>query len=107
VEEKDEILGFLGHDLVDPLGARLGTIEGFYLDEDETPRWVAVLSGGIERPVPLLGAESVGTELRVQYAKELVVDGPVVDLSASPIWPKAASQHFGVGAPLGPPIRFP
>src|SRR5689334_19113339 len=100
MEQKNEILDFLGLDLVDAFGQRLGTIDGFYLDEDGTPLWVAVVSGGAERPVPLVGAESVGTGLRVGYAKDLVVNAPACDLSTSSTWPSALGEHFGVGAPL-------
>jgi hypothetical protein len=106
--DSPDMFSFLGHDLVDQSGERLGRIEGFYLDEVDEPQWVAVAlaAGGAERVVPLEGAEQAGAELQIKYTKDVVMSAPVADLSKSETWPSGVVQHFGVYA-QGPPKRWP
>ena len=106
--DEQDILGFLGHEAVDPDGEPLGSIDGFYLDADETPQWVVVAAAGDERAVPLSGAVSRGAELQVGVTRSVLFGAPAVDLSATPRWSEVLIGHYGFGARMqGPPSRWP
>ena len=72
--------GWIGHDVVDPSGDKIGEIEDIYLDEQTNqPEWLAVRTGLFGRRVsfiPLAEAQPSGEDVVVPYAKEQVKDAP-------------------------------
>jgi len=72
-----------GRTMVDPAGAKLGTIDAIYLD-DETgqPEWALVntgLFGTKSSFVPLAQAQATDDSVQVPYDKQMVKDAPRVD----------------------------
>jgi uncharacterized protein (TIGR02271 family) len=72
-----------GRTMVDPAGAKLGTIDAIYLD-DETgqPEWALVntgLFGTKSSFVPLAQAQAMDDSVQVFYDKQMVKDAPRVD----------------------------
>lgn len=74
-----------GHDVVDPEGHKIGTLESVYVDVvSDEPSWVGVQVGGLIGGksltfVPLRGASVGPGELRVAYPKDMVKSGPSID----------------------------
>jgi len=69
-----------GRTMVDPAGAKLGTIDAIYLDDDTgQPEWATVTTGlfGTKTTfVPLTQAQPMGDSVQVPYEKEQVTDAP-------------------------------
>ena len=79
----DTVRSWEGRTMVGPDGAKIGTIESIYLD-DQTgqPEWALVntgLFGTKSSFVPLAQAASSGDQVQVPYDKQLVKDAPRVD----------------------------
>jgi uncharacterized protein YrrD len=64
--------------MVDPAGAKVGTIDAVYLDEDTgQPEWATVTTGlfGTRTTLaPLVQAQSAGDSVQVPYDKDQVSD---------------------------------
>ena len=80
----DTAQAWQGRTMIDPAGAKLGTIDAIYLD-DETgqPEWALVNTGlfGTKASfVPLAQAFQSDTDVLVPYDKQLVRDAPRVDV---------------------------
>lgn len=71
---------WIGHDLIDEEGAKIGRIEDVYVDENTgEPEWVAVTTGlfGTRTSfVPLRDLESDGEHLVSPWYKDVVKDSP-------------------------------
>jgi uncharacterized protein (TIGR02271 family) len=79
----ETVQSWQGRTMVGPDGAKLGTIDAIYLD-DETgqPEWALVntgLFGTKSSFVPLAQAQDLGDSVQVPYDKQLVKDAPRVD----------------------------
>jgi uncharacterized protein (TIGR02271 family) len=79
----DTVRSWQGATMVDADGAKIGTVESIYLD-DQTgePEWALVntgLFGTKSSFVPLAQATSSGDQVQVPYDKQLVKDAPRVD----------------------------
>lgn len=72
-----------GGNVVDPEGAKIGSIGQVYVDDDTSrPSWVTVktgLFGTSESFVPLEGARTDGSDIVVPYTKDKVKDAPRVE----------------------------
>jgi stress response protein YsnF len=79
----DEMRGWIGHNLVDAEGAKIGRIEDLYADERTgQPEWLAVTTGWFGSNisfVPLAGATRSGDDLSVPYGKDQVKNAPNID----------------------------
>jgi len=74
---------YMGRDVVDPQGNKIGSVGQVYLD-DQTgqPDWITVNTGlfGLrENFVPLQGASFDGDDLRVPFDKDTIKDAPTID----------------------------
>jgi uncharacterized protein (TIGR02271 family) len=79
----DTVRSWQGATMVDADGAKIGTVESIYVD-DQTgePEWALVntgLFGTKSSFVPLAQAASSGDQVQVPYDKQLVKDAPRVD----------------------------
>jgi uncharacterized protein (TIGR02271 family) len=79
----DTVRSWEGRTMVGPDGAKIGTVESIYLD-DQTgqPEWALVntgLFGTKSSFVPLAQAADTGDGVQVPYDKQLVKDAPRVD----------------------------
>ena len=75
-----QLRGWIGRNLVDDAGDKIGRIEDIYMDEDTgEPEWLAVSTGWFGNHisfVPLAGATPKGEELSVRWDKATVKDAP-------------------------------
>jgi hypothetical protein len=111
-----DILGLLGHQVVDSSGEPLGKLDCFYLDSaTDAPLWVRVElpEDGRRHLVPLEGALRVGDELRVNFERELVVDSPSSEFgrqlssgTVADLQDHYQLEGYIVGM-LGPPWEWP
>ena len=78
--ESNQLSGWIGHDLVDNSGGRIGKIADLYMDDATgKPEWIAVSMGRRGSNihfVPLAGAEASGDDLRVPYVLDQVKEAP-------------------------------
>jgi uncharacterized protein (TIGR02271 family) len=76
----DTAQNWQGRTMVDPAGAKLGTIDAIYLDDDTgQPEWATVTTGLFGTKitfVPLSQAQPMGDSVQVPYEKEQVTDAP-------------------------------
>ncbi|WP_309129898.1 PRC and DUF2382 domain-containing protein [Microbacterium sp.] len=81
--DTSNISSIFGAKVVDPDGAKVGTVKQVYVDKDNgQPNFVTVatgLFGSSETFVPLQGSDLDGDELRVGYDKDMIKDAPRVD----------------------------
>ena len=82
--QADNIRDWREHDVVDPDGDRIGSLEAVYVDTaTDQPAFASVKIGMIGRHrltfVPLAGATVGPRYLRVTSAKKLVRDAPAID----------------------------
>jgi len=79
----DTAQNWQGRTMVDPAGAKVGTIDAIYLDDDTgQPEWATVTTGlfGTKTTfVPLVQAQSAGDSIQVPYHKDQVTDAPNMD----------------------------
>jgi len=77
---KQDLSGWIGHDLIDEGGHKIGRIDDIYVDEQtRKPEWVAVTTGMFGRHVsfaPLEGLSSDGDHLVSPWDKAKVKDAP-------------------------------
>lgn len=96
----DDISGILsnGGNVIGSDGEKIGTVEQIFL-EDSTgePAWATVKTGlfGMSQSfVPLAGATTSGSDIRVNYSKEQVKDAPRIDDSDGRISPEEEDQLY-------------
>ncbi|HWG73408.1 MAG TPA: PRC-barrel domain-containing protein [Acidimicrobiales bacterium] len=82
--EADNIRDWREHDVVDPDGDRIGSLEAVYVDTaTDQPAFASVKIGMIGRHrlafVPLAGATVAPRYLKVTSPKKLVRDAPAID----------------------------
>lgn len=78
----DDIERWLGGDIHDPEGDKIGEVADVYYDEEtKQPEWLSVGVGwfGKIRLIPATRVEKTGQGLRVPYSKDQVKDSPEVD----------------------------
>jgi uncharacterized protein (TIGR02271 family) len=99
----DTVQGWQGRTMVDPAGAKIGTIADIYLDDDTgQPEWATVktgLLGGRQSFVPLAEAELVGDSVRVPYDKDRVKSAPAIPAEGQLSQDEEATlyRHYGLG----------
>ena len=82
-QDTQQLQGWIGRNLIDGSGERVGKIADIYLD-DETgqPEWLAVstgMMGGKVSFVPLTGAAVSGNDLQVQFTRDQITGSPDAD----------------------------
>jgi uncharacterized protein (TIGR02271 family) len=79
----EEMRGWIGHNVVDAEGNKIGRIDNLYVDEQtDQPEWLAVTTGWFGTNisfVPLAQATRSGNDLMVPYTKDHVKEAPNVD----------------------------
>jgi len=95
--------GWIGRNVVDPNGDKIGKIEEIYADDDSgQPAWLAVHTGMFGRHVsfvPLHGWQAQGGDVMVPYDKHLVKDAPraEADSHLSEEEEDRLYEYYGVG----------
>jgi uncharacterized protein (TIGR02271 family) len=98
----DTAQNWQGRTMVDPAGAKVGTIDAIYLDDDTgQPEWATVTTGlfGTKTTfVPLAQAQSAGDSVQVPYDKAQVTDAPNMDAGGQLSQDKEAElyRHYGL-----------
>ncbi|MFJ2745686.1 PRC-barrel domain-containing protein [Streptomyces sp. NPDC087440] len=82
--EVENIRDWLGHDVVDSEGSKIGVLESVYVDTaTDLPAFAALTVGLPTRKritfVPLTGASVSPSHLRVAWPKQVVKDAPSID----------------------------
>jgi PRC-barrel domain protein len=82
--EAEDIRDWRGHDVVDPAGSKIGSLEAVYFDTaTEQPTFATVKVGMVGRHrlvfVPLFEARVSPDHVRVTADKKLVKDAPSID----------------------------
>jgi uncharacterized protein (TIGR02271 family) len=91
-----------GRAMVDPAGAKVGTIDAIYLDDDTgQPEWATVTTGlfGTKTTfVPLVQAQSAGDSVQVPYHKDQVTDAPNMEAGGQLSRDEEAElyRHYGL-----------
>jgi sporulation protein YlmC with PRC-barrel domain len=79
----DEVRTWRGRDVIDPDGAKVGTIEDLYLDRRSgAPEWAAVRVGLFGSSVSLVlleDASSDGDDIRVAFDEATIAAAPALD----------------------------
>ena len=82
-QDTQQLQGWIGRNLVDGSGQKVGKIADIYLDDDTgQPEWLAVstgMMGGKVSFVPLTGAAVSGNDLQVQFTKDQITGAPSAD----------------------------
>ncbi len=96
----DDISGVLsgGGNVIGSDGEKIGSVEQIFL-EDSTgePAWATVKTGlfGMSQSfVPLAGASTSGSDIRINYTKEQVKDAPRIDDSDGRISPQEEDELY-------------
>lgn len=105
--EIERIDDWVGADVVDPAGDKVGKLEDlYYAAGSDEPVAAAVKYGTLGKSlsiVPLAGASVTRSYLRVNHAKGSLKEAPDVqgatDLASSTV--AEASEHYGVALPGG------
>jgi uncharacterized protein (TIGR02271 family) len=98
----DTAQNWQGRTMVDPAGAKIGTIDAIYLDDDTgQPEWATVTTGlfGTKTTfVPLAQAQSAGDSVQVPYDKAQVTDAPNMDAGGQLSQDEEAElyRHYGL-----------
>jgi len=98
----DTAQNWQGRTMVDPAGAKVGTIDAIYLDDDTgQPEWATVTTGlfGTKTTfVPLAQAQSAGDSVQVPYHKDQVTDAPNMDADRQLSQDEEAElyRHYGL-----------
>jgi uncharacterized protein (TIGR02271 family) len=100
---QNDLRGWIGHDLVDDDGDRIGRIDDVYVDEDTgVPEWVAVHTGLFGTRisfVPLSGLSSDGDVLVSPWDKSTIKDSPNAEADGQLSQEEEARlyDHYGMG----------
>lgn len=74
---------WIGHDVIDDDGSKIGSIDEIYIDEQSgRPEWVAIKTGWFGHKLsfaPLAGATARGDAMHLPLSKEKVKNAPKVD----------------------------
>jgi uncharacterized protein (TIGR02271 family) len=98
----DTVRDWQGRMMLDPAGAKVGTIDAIYLDDDTgQPEWATVTSGLFTAKsafVPLAQAQDMGDSVQVPYDKQLVKDAPSMqaDRQLSQDQEAELYRHYGL-----------
>jgi uncharacterized protein (TIGR02271 family) len=98
----DTVRDWQGRAMVDRDGAKLGTIDAIYLDDDTgQPEWATVTTGlfGTRTTfVPLAQAQDLGDSVQVPYQKDQVKDAPSMEAEAQLSQDEEAElyRHYGL-----------
>jgi uncharacterized protein (TIGR02271 family) len=98
----DTAQNWQGRTMVDPAGAKIGTIDAIYLDDDTgQPEWATVTTGlfGTKTTfVPLAQAQSAGDSVQVPHHKDQVTDAPNMDADGQLSQDEEAElyRHYGL-----------
>src|SRR3712207_4570582 len=92
-----------GSEVYDSNGERIGTVEELFLDrETRRPEWLGIGTGFLRSKrvlVPVVGATTEGSGVRVPYDADLVKDSPDVDDDEiSEDTERRLYSHYGVPA---------
>jgi stress response protein YsnF len=108
--DEREVSAAIGSTAYDASGAKIGTVEHFYVDDRTgAPSWVAVMTGlfGTRRSVvPALDASFADGALRLPVAVDAVKSAP--HLSGDHLSPDDEAQlrrHYGIGSDTGTGVR--
>lgn len=99
--EERSYRAWIGHDLYDRGGSKVGTIQNVYLDDSTgRPEWLAVATGWFGTNVsfvPIQGTAQHQDGLRVGYDSETIKDAPHVesDAALSQDEERRLYQHYG------------
>lgn len=100
--QAQEVAGWIGREVVDASGDKIGTLEAIYLDaETDQPEWALIktgLLGGRSLLVPLSGAAPDDDCVRVAFPKDQVKDAPSVkaDEELSQQEEARLYEHYGL-----------
>ncbi len=100
--DRNQMMGWVGHNLVDPDGEKIGKIDEIYLDEDTgQPEWLAVSTGMFGTKlsfVPIAGANSNGQDMVSKWTKAQVKDAPNAEADGQLSQDEEARlyQHYGM-----------
>jgi uncharacterized protein (TIGR02271 family) len=74
---------WIGHDVVDESGSKIGAIDEIYLDDASgEPEWLAIRTGWFGRKLsfaPIAGAIARGEDMCLPYSKDVVKNAPKID----------------------------
>lgn len=93
--------------VIDPSGAKIGTVKQVYLDDDNgQPLFASVatgLFGSAESFVPLHDADVIGDEVHVKYDKDTVKDAPRIEADGALSEDEQARlfDHYATGTTTG------
>src|SRR4051812_9287754 len=100
--QAQEVASWIGWEVVDVSGEKIGKLEAIYLDaETDQPEWALIktgLLGGSSPLVPLVGATTEGEAVRVNFPKDQVKDAPSVKANDELSQEEEARlyQHYGL-----------
>ena len=101
--DEAQLRDLLGHDVIDREGKSIGNLETFFVDRDTgMPEWLGVFTGTFRQHhylVPVEGATSEGTAIRVPWTKERVQGAPDYrdpDASIPEEIEREAYRHYGL-----------
>jgi PRC-barrel domain len=100
---ESELRDLLSRDVVDREGKSIGNLETFFADRNTgRPEWLGVFTGTFRQHhylVPVEGAQSEGTAVRVPWAKDKVQSAPEYkdpEASISEELESEAYRHYGL-----------
>ncbi|RJK95381.1 PRC-barrel domain-containing protein [Vallicoccus soli] len=100
--EAEDVRDWLGHDVVDAEGAKVGSLESVYYDTaTQEPAFASVKVGVVSKKlvfVPLAGALVAPGHLKVMADKKLVKEAPSIDTDGeltADLEP-AVFEHYGL-----------
>ena len=100
--DRETVIGWRGHEVIDREGQKIGKVTEVYLDrETDEPEWVTVTTGlfGTRQTfVPIRDAVSEGETVRVAFDKAHVKEAPNVDAEGQLSQQEEAElyRHYGV-----------
>jgi len=105
--EIERIEDWIGSDVVDPAGEKVGKLEDlYYVPGEHEPVAAAVKYGTLGKSVglvPLTGASVTRTYMRISHSKDTLKHSPDVqpatDLASSTV--SEAADHYGASLPSG------
>ena len=98
----DTVRDWQGRMMFDPAGAKVGTIDAIYLDDDTgQPEWATVTTGLFATKttfVPLAQAQAMGDSVQVPYDKAQVAEAPNMDADGQLSQDEEAElyRHYGL-----------
>jgi hypothetical protein len=99
---ESDLRALTSRDVLDKNGKSIGYVERFFKDRSSgEPEWIGVFTGSFRhhhRLVPVRGAESEGTSVRLPWTKEQVDGAPDygTETSISEDLEREAYRHYGL-----------